>query len=64
MSKPTKASDPDQARNSYLTTLWNTMEAELRGIFTHCERFDSVNGRGVFREIYRGLPNRNDDALQ
>jgi hypothetical protein len=37
------ASGDDVERNSYLATLWNTMETELREIFTHCERFDDVN---------------------
>jgi hypothetical protein len=35
----------DAERDSYLATLWATMEPELREIFIHCERFefDSVN---------------------
>lgn len=52
--KPDERSDPDQARNSYLTTLWNTMEAELRGLFTHCERFDSVTDAASFVNYIAG----------
>ncbi len=37
------ASGADAERDSYLATLWATMEPELRKIFIHCERFDSVN---------------------
>ena len=37
------ASGADAERDSYLVTLWDTMEPELRKIFIHCERFDSVN---------------------
>jgi hypothetical protein len=37
------ASGDDVERDSYLAALWNTMEPELREIFTHCERFDDVN---------------------
>ena len=32
-----------RSANSYLATLWTTMETELREIFTHCEGFDGVN---------------------
>jgi hypothetical protein len=42
------ASGADTERDSYLATLWNTMEAELRDIFAHCERFDSVNDPASF----------------
>jgi hypothetical protein len=38
----------DAERDSYLETLWVTMEPELREIFTHCERFDSVTGGESF----------------
>jgi Tn3 transposase DDE domain len=38
----------DSKRDSYLATLWNTMEAELREIFTHCEGFDGVNDEVSF----------------
>ena len=34
------ASGADAERDSYLATLWATMEQELREIFTHCEGFD------------------------
>ena len=37
------ASGGDTERDSYLATLWNTMEPELREIFSHCEQFDGVN---------------------
>ncbi|MGH6838408.1 MAG: hypothetical protein ACREDT_06345 [Methylocella sp.] len=37
------ASGADAERNSYLATLWATMEQELRGIFTYCEGFEGVN---------------------
>ena len=52
--KPNEESDPDQARNSYLTTLWETMEADLRGIFTYCERFDSVTDAASFVNYVAG----------
>jgi hypothetical protein len=42
------ASGADTERDSYLATLWNTMEADLREIFIHCERFDSVNDSASF----------------
>jgi hypothetical protein len=42
------ASGAAAERDSYLATLWATMEQELRGIFTHCERFDSVNDAASF----------------
>lgn len=42
------ASGADAERDSYLATLWATMEPELRKIFTHCERFDSVNDAASF----------------
>jgi hypothetical protein len=42
------ASGADAERDSYLATLWATMEPELRKIFTHCERFDSVNDSASF----------------
>jgi hypothetical protein len=35
-------------RDSYFTTLWETMEAELRSIFTYCEGFDSVTDAASF----------------
>jgi hypothetical protein len=31
----------DDERNAYLRELWNTMEEDLRGIFTFCQGFDS-----------------------
>lgn len=34
------ASGADSERNSYLVELWNTMEDELREIFTFCQGFD------------------------
>ncbi len=37
------ASGDDSERDSYLVTLWRTMETELREIFTHCRGFDAVN---------------------
>ncbi|HEX3497310.1 MAG TPA: hypothetical protein VHT02_09115 [Methylocella sp.] len=42
------ASGADAERDSYLATLWTTMEKELREIFVHCERFDSVNDSASF----------------
>jgi hypothetical protein len=42
------ASGADTECDSYLATLWNTMEADLREIFIHCERFDSVNDSASF----------------
>jgi hypothetical protein len=42
------ASGVDAERDSYLATLWATMEPELREIFVHCERFDSVNDAASF----------------
>jgi hypothetical protein len=42
------ASGADAERDSYLATLWATMEPELRKIFIHCERFDSVNDSASF----------------
>ena len=45
-------------------TLWNTMEAELREIFTIARASIERERRGVFREIYRELPARNDDVVQ
>jgi hypothetical protein len=42
------ASGADAERDSYLATLWTTMEKELREIFIHCERFDSVNDSASF----------------
>ncbi|MGH6799806.1 MAG: hypothetical protein ACRECZ_00050 [Methylocella sp.] len=42
------ASGADAERDSYLAALWATMEPELREIFIHCERFDSVNDAASF----------------
>jgi hypothetical protein len=42
------ASSADAERDSYLATLWATMEQELRGIFTHCEGFEGVNDSASF----------------
>ncbi len=42
------ASGADAERNSYLATLWATMEHELREIFTHCEGFAGVNDSASF----------------
>jgi hypothetical protein len=42
------ASGADAERDSYVATLWATMEPELREIFVHCERFDSVNDSASF----------------
>ncbi|MGH6812369.1 MAG: hypothetical protein ACREDM_08505 [Methylocella sp.] len=42
------ASGADAERDSYLKSLWDTMEQELREIFTYCERFDSVNDSTSF----------------
>ncbi len=41
-------SGADSERDSYLATLWNTMEAELREIFTHCVGYDGVNDEVSF----------------
>ena len=42
------ASGADAERDTYLATLWATMEPELREIFIRCERFDSVNDAASF----------------
>ncbi|MGQ0443860.1 MAG: hypothetical protein ACT4O2_01720 [Beijerinckiaceae bacterium] len=42
------ASGAETERDSYLSTLWATMEQELRAIFVHCERFDGVNDAASF----------------
>ncbi|MCI0466688.1 MAG: hypothetical protein L0Y57_06740 [Beijerinckiaceae bacterium] len=43
------ASGADSERDSYLAELWDTMESELRGIFTYCEGFDGkVTGAASF----------------
>ncbi len=42
------ASGTNAERDSYLVTLWDTMELELREIFVHCERFDSVHDAASF----------------
>ncbi|MGH6842780.1 MAG: hypothetical protein ACREDV_11955 [Methylocella sp.] len=42
------ASGAETERDSYLATLWATMEQELREIFVHCERFDSVHDAASF----------------
>jgi hypothetical protein len=49
------ASGAAAERDSYLATLWATMEPELRKIFIHCENFDSVNDAASFAKyIARG----------
>ncbi len=43
-------SGADSERNSYLATLWDTMNADLREIFIHCEGFDGVNDEASFAQ--------------
>ena len=58
-------SGADEERNSYLVELWNTMEQDLREIFTFCEGFDSkVKDAASFAAYIAELPARDDDVVQ